>query len=259
MTIGQFLIFKFSSMSGHSKWHNIQARKGKQDAARSNVFSKYSKIIGVLARNGGDPATNFSLRLAVEKAKDSGMPKENIERAIKRGTGELEGVQMEEVMYEGFGPGGVAVLVKTVTDNKNRTVSDLKHILSENGGSMAGAGSVQWMFQQLGVVVISDPPTGGRFPISNLTKDDFELTMIESGAEDISYDDGEMEIKTKVENFQKVMNKLKELNIEPSRSGIEWVAKEKVSVNAEIAERLQRLFGELEEHDDVSDYYTNAE
>src|SRR3989338_6283409 len=143
-------------MSGHSKWHNIQGRKGKQDAKRSNLFTKFAKGITVAAQSvGGDSEMNFSLRIAIEKAKAVGMPKDNIERAIKRGTGELEGAQIEEVIYEGYGPGGVAVLVKCLTDNKNRTVSDIKHIFSVHGGSMAGAGSVMWMFQQMGVIEIS--------------------------------------------------------------------------------------------------------
>src|SRR5690349_584932 len=142
-------------MSGHSKWHNIQARKGKQDALRSGQFTKISKLITIAAKSGGDPASNFSLRLAIDKARAVGMPKDNVERAIKRGTGELEGAQIEEVLYECYGPGGVAVLVKCLTDNKNRTVSDIKHIFSKSGGSMAGAGSVLWMFNQMGVIEIS--------------------------------------------------------------------------------------------------------
>lgn len=181
-------------MSGHSKWHNIQGRKGKQDAIRSSQFTKMAKLIAIAAKGGGDLAANFSLRLAIEKAKAVGMPKDNIDRAIKRGTGELEGAQIEEVIYEGYGPGGVAVLVKCLTDNKNRTVSDIKHIFSENGGSMAGAGSVMWRFRQ-----------------------------------------------------------------EPTESGLQWVAKDKVSVSEEAGAKLQKLFEQLDENDDVEDYFTNAE
>ena len=238
-------------MSGHSKWHNIQGRKGKQDAIRSSQFTKMAKLIAVAARSGGDPTMNFSLRIAVEKAKEVGMPKDNIERAIKRGTGELEGAQIEEVIYEGYGPGGGAVLVKCLTDNKNRTVSDIKHIFSLHGGSMAGAGSVMWMFQQMGVIVVEKDKIETK-------RDDFDLKMIEAGAEDIS-EAGNLEIKTKIENLQKVLVAVKEMGIEPTESGLQWVAKDKVSVSDEIGESLGKLFGEFDENDDVEDYFTNAE
>lgn len=239
-------------MSGHSKWHNIQARKGKQDAMRSGQFTKISKLIAITARSGGDPAANFSLRLAIEKAKAVSMPKDNIERAIKRGTGELEGAQIEEVLYECYGPGGVAVLVKALTDNKNRTVSDIKHIFSKYGGSMAGTGSVIWMFGQFGVISLSKE----QLTAKNIDRDDFELNIIEAGAEDIVEDDT-LEIRTKVENFQKVLAKLKELNIEPE-SELRWIAKDTVEINVEVSQSLEKLFEELEENDDVEDYFTNA-
>lgn len=242
-------------MSGHSKWHNIQARKGKQDAARSNMFTKFAKAITIAAQKGGDPTMNFSLRLAIEKSKAVGMPKDNIDRAIKRGTGELEGGKMEEALYEAFGPAGVAILIKVVTDNKNRTVSDVKHIVSECGGSMGGAGSVQWMFEQKGVATISNE----QLTINKLTKDDFELSLIEAGADDISEaEEGKLEIKTKVENFQKVLGALKEMKIEPEDSGLQWVPKDPLAVDEATTEKLGRLFGELEENDDVEDYWTNA-
>ena len=238
-------------MSGHSKWHNIQGRKGKQDAIRSSQFTKMAKLIAVAARSGGDASMNFSLRIAIEKAKEVGMPKDNIERAIKRGTGELEGAQIEEVIYEGYGPGGVAVLVKCLTDNKNRTVSDIKHIFSVHGGSMAGAGSVMWMFAQMGVIVIEKEKIETK-------RDDFDLKMIETGAEDIS-EDGNLEIKTKIENFQKVLAAVKEMSIEMVESGLQWVAKDRVSVSDEVGEKLGKLFEEFDENDDVQDYFTNAE
>ncbi|MFA5062431.1 MAG: YebC/PmpR family DNA-binding transcriptional regulator [Patescibacteria group bacterium] len=240
-------------MSGHSKWHNIQGRKGKQDAIRSSQFSKMSKIISIAARGGGDPAANFSLRLSIEKAKAVGMPKDNIERAIKKGTGELGGAQIEEVIYEGYGPGGVAVLVKVLTDNKNRTVSDIKHLFADAGGSMGGAGSVMWMFEQLGIITIDKNKLSGK-----VSRDDFDLQMIDAGAEDLEDSEDQIDIKTKMENFQKVLNKVKELGIEPAESGLEWVAKDKVPVSDEIRSKLERLFASFEENDDVSDYYTNA-
>ncbi len=243
-------------MSGHSKWHNIQARKGKQDALRSGQFTKISKLISIAARGGGDPTANFSLRIAVDKARAVGMPKDNIERAIKRGTGELEGAQIEEVLYECYGPGGVAVLVKCLTDNKNRTVSDIKHIFSKHGGSMAGAGSVLWMFTQLGVVEINKK----QLTNNKIERDEFDLRMIEAGVEEIeNTGEDQIEIYTKIENFQKVLAALKEIQIEPVESGLQWIAKDSVSVSVEVSEKLQALFEELDESDDVDDYFTNAE
>ncbi len=239
-------------MSGHSKWHNIQARKGKQDAARSNAFTKAAKAITIAAQRGGDPGMNFSLRIAIDKAKAVGMPKDNIDRAIKRGIGEIEGAAMEEIMYEGFGPSGVAILIKCVTDNKNRTVSDLKHILSEAGGSLGSAGSVAWMFSQCGVIAINNEQL-------TMNKDDFELALIDSGAEDFSENESEIEIKTKIEKMHGVLEKLKELGIEPKESGIRWIAKDKIEVAPEVENKLGDLFAELEAHDDVEDYFTNAE
>jgi YebC/PmpR family DNA-binding regulatory protein len=238
-------------MSGHSKWHNIQGRKGKQDAIRSNQFTKLAKGITMAAQNGGDQTTNFSLRLAIEKAKTVGMPKDNIERAIKRGTGELkDGLPMEELMYEAFGPGGTAILIKAVTDNKNRTLPEIKKILTTHGGSVGSSGSVQWMFEQWGIITLSKT--------LSIARDDFELQLIEAGAEDIQDNEEAIVVKTKVENFQKVLHTLKELNIEPLNSGIEWIAKDTVSVNEEVQSSLEQLFESLEEHDDVEDYYTNA-
>lgn len=241
-------------MSGHSKWHNIQARKGKQDALRSNIFSKLSRLITIAARTGGgDQVMNFSLRLAVEKAKAAGMPKDNIDRAIKKGTGEGEGAQMEETLYEAYGPGGVAILIKVITDNKNRTVQEIKHILSKNGGSLGSSGSVLWMFGQFGYVVIGNDQL-------KTSRDDFELAMIDAGAEDIrDGEEGNIEIKTKVENLKKVMDKLKEKSVETKESGLTWEAKDKIVVDETVRGRLENLFSEFEDDDDVEDYWTNAE
>jgi YebC/PmpR family DNA-binding regulatory protein len=242
-------------MSGHSKWHNIQGRKGKQDALRSNQFTKLAKAITIAAQHGGDPAANFSLRLAIDRAKAGGMPKDNIDRAIKRGTGELkEGNQIEEGLYESFGPGGVAIIIKVITDNKNRTLPELKKILSNYDGSIGGVGSVQWMFEQLGIIIINNE----QLTNNNINHENFELELIEGGAEDIAEQGDETEIKTKIENFQKVLGKLKEFNIEPLRSGIEWVAKDSVKISEDVQGKLEKLFNALEEHDDVEDYYTNA-
>jgi YebC/PmpR family DNA-binding regulatory protein len=238
-------------MSGHSKWHNIQGRKGKQDAIRSNQFTKLAKAITIAVQNGADPAANFSLRLAIDKAKEGGMPKDNIDRAIKRGTGELkDGLPMEELLYEAFGPGGVAILISAVTDNKNRTLPELKKILTTHGGSIAGAGSVQWMFEQWGVIVVNKEILSDR--------ENFEMQLIESGAEDIQDEAGEVVVKTKVENFQKVLSVVKNLAIIPQEAEIRWLPKEIVVVEPDKQESLENLFGELEAHDDVKEFYTNA-
>jgi len=242
-------------MSGHSKWHNIQARKGKQDAIKGNVFSKYAKQIMVCAKmGGGDPVMNFSLRILVEKAKASGMPKDNIERAIKRGTGEAEGVQVEEAIYEAYGPGGVAILIKTITDNKNRTISEIKHLLSESGGSLGGAGGVMWMFEKCGLIVISSEVLASN----KINREELEMKMIEIGTEDIWEEDGMVYFKIKLDGLKHALDLVKELNLETERSGVEYIAKDKVKVDSNIEERLKRLFGALGENDDVEDYYTNA-
>ncbi len=243
-------------MSGHSKWHNIQARKGKQDAKRGNIFSLFAKKITITAKAGGDPAANFSLRILVDKAKEAGMPKDNIDRAIKRGTGESgESAQIDECLYEGYGPGGVAILVKTLSDNKNRTVADIKHILSLRGGTMGGEGSVAWMFKEWGLISVASD----KFSVPNLSREELEMSLIEVGAEDITEADGFVEIKTKIENLQKTVAKLKELGIEPDEDGLGWVAKDKVPVSEEVKEKLSALFSALEENDDVEEYFTNAE
>lgn len=244
-------------MSGHSKWHNIQARKGKQDALKSNVFSKYTKQISITAKNGGgDPTTNFSLRLLIDKAKAAGMPKDNIERAIKRGTGEDGGnMQMEESLYEAYGPGGVAIMIKTITDNKNRTTADIKHIINENGGVFGNSGSVNWMFENCGVVMIA----AEQLAIHKILKEDLELKMIEAGAQDVWEEDNLICFKFKLADYKHALDAATELGLEIEKSGIEWLAKDKVTVDSKTEEKLQRLFSDLEENDDVDDYFTNAE
>ncbi len=243
-------------MSGHSKWHNIQGRKGKQDALKGSIFSKLSKGITIAVRTGGgDMETNFALRLLADKARAAGMPKENVERAIKKGTGELnDGAQVEESLYEGYGPGGVAILVKSISDNKNRSVSDIKHILSSHGGSMGGAGSVLWMFEHSGVVHIAaealQAVPGGR--------EAWELALIDAGAENITEADGMVEVVTKMDHLQKLVNAVKQLNVVPAESGLQWMPKDTVPVPDDKRESLMALFSALEEHDDVDNYWTNA-
>jgi len=242
-------------MSGHSKWHNIQAKKGKADKARSNIFTKVSRLITVAAREGGgNPDMNFSLRIAMDKAKDVNMPKDNIDRAIKRGTGELnDGSVIEEVVYEGFGPGGTAFLVDALTDNKNRTVSEVKNVFAKYGGSMAGVGAVKWMFARFGVTRVNID----RLSVISDRRDDFEMQLMEAGVDDIKDGEFGLEIRCPVEKFQAVNDVVKKFGLETESSGLEWVAKEPVVLDEVMSEKVSHLYDALDEMDDVRDVYTN--
>lgn len=246
-------------MSGHSKWHKIQHKKGANDAKRGAIFTKLGNAVTVAAKmGGGDPDMNFSLRLAIDRAKAANMPKDNIERAIKRGTGEGGGATLETVTYEGFlpagrhgGPNQIPIIIEALTDNKNRTVSEVKHILEKNGGSMAGPGSVMWMFQRLGALTINN-----QQPTKN-NLEELELELIDAGAEDVQVEDEEILIYTKPEELQKVKENIEKLGIQIESASIEYVAKEKVDISDEQGEKIQKLFDALDENDDVGDYYTN--
>lgn len=231
-------------MSGHSKWSKIKRQKGAADAARGNLFTKLSKAISIAARGGGDPEMNFSLRLAIDKARGSNMPKDNIDRAIKRGTGEDKSAAViEELIYEGFGPGGVGILIEALTDNRNRSGADIKHMLTKYGGSMAGPGAVKWQFEQKGVIYLSQMPS-----------DDVQLELMDAGAADIVLDEGAI-IYTDVPDFKKVMLAIQKAGHNPVDSGLEWVPKETVEVNAQ---KLEKIIGKLEELEDVQNVFTNA-
>lgn len=245
-------------MSGHSKWHNIQVRKGKQDQARANVFTKLARLITIAGRQGGgDPDANFALRLAIEKARAANMPKDNIERAIKRGAGELtDSATLEEALYEGFGPEGVAMLVEAVTDNKTRTVSDLKHIFAAHGGSLAGPGSVSWQFERLGVIRMQNEkfsPPAGEAGMQN----DLELKLIDAGANDIVESEEGREIFCPVERLQSIVEVVKSFGVDPDDSGLEWIPKETAAPTPALAAQVQALVEALEENDDVKAVYTN--
>ncbi len=241
-------------MSGHSKWHNIQGKKGKADKARSGEFTKISRLITVATRQGGaDQSMNFSLRLCIEKAKAANMPKENIERAIKRGTGEFnDGAQLEELVYEGFGPGGAAVLVEAFTDNRNRSVSEIKNIFAKNGGNMGSAGSVQWMFAHKSVIRISQEQM-----TKILARDEFDLSLIDAGAEDLVESQYGVEVRGPVAALQNILEKIKSYTLETEDAGLEWVAKEHMELSPEDSEKLQQLYDALEDFDDVRSVYTN--
>lgn len=241
-------------MSGHSKWHNIQAKKGKADKARSNIFTKIAHMISIAAQQGGgDQTMNFSLRLAIEKAKEANMPKDNIERAIKRGTGEdSDGVVYQELVYEGFGPNGVAFLVEVLTDNNNRTAPEIKNVFSKNGGSMAGQGSVKWQFEQKGVV---------RFTADKKAQikdwENAQLELMDAGVADIKEDENGVELFSTREDFQRMLEAVEKLGISPDESGLEWVAKETITLDEETSAKVERLYDLLDELDDVRAVYTN--
>lgn len=241
-------------MSGHSKWSKIQHKKGKKDAKRGDAFTKLCKAITVAAQQGGgDPEMNFSLRLAVQKAKQGNVPKDNIERAIKRGTGELaDGAQIQELLYEGYGPGGIAILIEALTDNTNRTVSDVKHALTKHGGSLAGPGSVKWQFEQLGVSMIAAEK---KESIDDW--DSLELALMDAGADDIIVSEGGVEIRSSRDAFKSVVDAIAAAGIEPDESGLMWVAKEAADPGADNAKKMETLYAALDELDDVKEVYTN--
>ena len=242
-------------MAGHSKWHNIQHKKGKADKARSSLFTKLLRYIVVAAQQGGgDPDMNFALRLAIQKAKAGNVPKDNIERAIKKGIGETaDGVVFEEGLYEGFGPGGVAILVEALTDNKNRAVSDIKYILSKKGGSSAGSGSVQWQFERKSVVHIAKDKKEAL-----VNWEDIELELMDAGIDDISESEYGIEIISPVEQLKHILDICTKHTIESEDSGLEWIPKETIEIDTPTQEKLNNLLEALDENDDVKEVYTNV-
>jgi YebC/PmpR family DNA-binding regulatory protein len=238
-------------MSGHSKWSTIKRKKGAADAKRGKMFTKLIKEITIAAREGGgDAGANPRLRLAVDNAKAANMPADNIERAIKKATGELEGVIFHELTYEGYGPFGVAILVEVATDNKNRTVAAVRHLFSKYNGSLGENGSVAWMFDRKGVITL---------PTQDKTEDDIMDIVLEAGAEDLQTEDGFFEIQTDLESFDAVRKALlsKELQIE--NASLQWIAKNVVKIGDEDAEKVIKLIDALEENDDVQYVYSNAD
>jgi len=239
-------------MSGHSKWATTRRAKAVTDAKRSSLFTKISKLITVAARDkGGDPETNFSLRLAIDKAKAANMPKDNIERAIKRGTGELAGEAIEEIIYEGFGPSQIAVIIKVLTDNRNRSAQSIKHLFSKYGGSMGGPNSVSWQFEQKGVIRID------KEQLADKDAEGLELQIIDLGAQDIKKTDEAMIIYTNVADLHKVSQGLSSLGLNVEYAEIEYVPKESVIVSAEAQDKVDKFLEALDDDEDVDDYYTN--
>lgn len=240
-------------MSGHSKWHSIKHKKAKEDAKKGNIFGKLSRSITIAAREGGsgDPENNFMLANAIEKAREYNMPMENIERAIKRGTGELDGEKYETIMYEGYGPGGTAIMVEAMTENRNRTAAEMRNIFSKNGGNLGESGCVGWLFERKGVLLVE------KGKVSD--EENFMLEVIDAGAEDIEEDAGFYEIKTNPAEFMNVKKKLDELKINVKSAEITYIPKSTVEVSKKDAEKVLRLINALDDHDDVQNVYSNIE
>lgn len=240
-------------MSGHSKWHSIKHKKAKEDAKKGNIFGKLSKSISIAAREGGsgDPENNFMLANAIIKAKEYNMPMENIERAIKRGTGEIEGEKFETIMYEGYGPGGTAIMVEALTENRNRTAADVRNIFSKSGGNLGETGCVGWLFERKGLLLVLKEKVSDE--------ETFMMEIIDAGAEDIEEDDGIYEIKTNPSDFMAVKNKLDALKIEIKSAELTYVPKTTVEASKKDAEKVLRLINNLDDHDDIQNVYSNIE
>jgi len=238
-------------MAGHSKWAQVRHKKAVVDARRGQLFSKLSKEISVAARlGGGNPDMNPRLRLAIEKAREANMPSDNIKRAIMRGTGELPGSTYEEVIYEGYGPGGVAMMLEVLTDNKNRTISELRHIMNKHGGNIAEAGSVAWLFAKKGYILVDK---------KKYDEDTLMAIALDAGAEDFKNepDEENYEIITAPEDFNKVKEFLKGKNITIELAEITLIPKNYVKLEAEGAEKVLKLMDALEEHEDIQNVYAN--
>jgi YebC/PmpR family DNA-binding regulatory protein len=238
-------------MSGHSKWATIKHKKGAADAKRGQMFTKLIKEISIAARmGGGDPEGNPRLRTAVLKARGANMPKDNIDRAIKKGTGELEGVNYEELIYEAYAPGGVAVLIEVLTDNKNRAAADVRNILTRAGGSLATSGAVSRLFKRQGIITID----GEKY-----TEDQIMEVALEGGAEDVALSDGIIEVTTAPEDFESVLNVLGEKGFETLNAEISMVPEAEVSLDNDATGKVVRLVEKLEDNDDVQNVYSNVE
>ena len=236
-------------MSGHSKWHTIKHKKGAADAKRGKIFTRLIKELTVAARaGGGDPDMNPRLRTIVAEAKANNMPRENIERAIRRGTGEEPGVSYEEIMYEGYGPGGVAMLVQTLTDNKNRTVGEIRFIFNKYNGNLAAENSVAWMFSRKGQVIVEKEKADEEKLLN---------AALEAGADDVSDDGGVWEVISAPESFEKVRDAVKALGIEPASAEIAMIPQNYVKLQGKEAQAMLKLFEAIDDQDDVQHVWAN--
>ncbi len=235
------------------KWENIKRSKGKLDQERGALFSRIAKDLMKAAREGGpDPEANWRLKAAIHKAREANMPNDNIQRAILRGSGQLEGANYEEFVYEGYGPGGVAVMMNISTDNRNRTAADVRHIFSKHGGSLGETGCVSWMFHKKGVIEIDRTET-------DITEDDLLMVVLDAGAEDLQTSDEQYVITTTPEALEGVLNALEAAGVPVERADTDMVPLNTVTVEGENAEKLMKMLELLEEHDDVQNVYTNAD
>ena len=236
-------------MSGHSKWHSIKHKKAATDAKRGKMFTKLIKEITVAARmGGGDPEANARLRKAISDAKGMNMPQDNIKRAVMKGTGELAGVAIEEIVYEGYGPGGVAVMIEVLSDNRNRTVGELRHVFDKYGGNLGENGCVAWMFAKRGYILI---------PTQGLDEDDAMNVAIEAGADDFSTQGDKYEIMTAPESFDGVIAELQGKGIEPTTAEVSMVPQNYVKLEGKPARQMIKLMDALEDHDDVQNVHAN--
>ena len=236
-------------MSGHSKWHNIKIRKQAQDKQKSKIFGKLSREIITAAREGGgDPRSNARLRAALEKTRQAGMPQDNIKRAIQRGTGEIEGVTFEPAVYEGYGAGGVAILVELLTDNRNRVVGELRRVFSRNGGNLAESNAVAWLFERKGVVLV---------PVDTASEEAVMETALEAGAEDMQTDETSYEIRTEPAGLDAVKKALAAANIGYDSAEVTMLPQTRVTLGEKEAQQVLRLMDALEDLDDVQQVYAN--
>ena len=237
-------------MSGHSKWATIKRKKAVLDSKRGKIFTKLIKEITIAARAGGDVNGNPRLRLAVDNAKAQNMPMDNIERAIKKATGELEGVIYHELTYEGYGPAGIAVVVEVATDNKNRTVAEVRHLFSKYGAGMGETGSVAWMFDRKGIITL---------PAEGKKEDDVMEIVLEAGADDLTTEEDFFEVQTTVESFETVRRTLVDKKFTVENASLQWIAKNLIEVKGEDAEKVVKMIESLEDLDDVQNVYSNAD
>lgn len=240
-------------MSGHSKWHSIKHKKAKEDAKRGNIFGKISRNIIVAVREGGgsDPRDNMALANAIAKAKEFNMPQNNIERAIKKGTGEIEGENYETIMYEGYGPGGIAIIIETMTENRNRTASDIRNILNKYNGTLGESGSVSWQFEIKGIIIVE------KTEIKD--EEEFMLNVIDMGAEDIDENYDVYEIKVPPVEFIKVKEAIEKNNIKIKSSEVGLIPKSTIKLSKEESAKALKLINALDEHDDVQNVNSNLE
>lgn len=238
-------------MAGHSKWKNIRIRKGKQDALRGKLFTKLSREIIVAAKaGGGDPGTNARLRVAIEKAKENSLPADNIKRAIERGTGQTEGADYEEIVYEGYGPGGSALMVEVYSENRNRTVADLRHAFSKNGGNLSENGSVSWQFKHVGQISV---------PRNGADEDEFTLAALDGGAADVQADEDEFVVETAIEDLHKCNDALERAGYHAREVGLARIPTNMATPGEDDLRRLVKLLDMLEDLDDVKETFVNVE